>query len=123
MEEADTLCDRIGIMARGRLRCLGTQQHLKSRFGEGFKLSLTMRSPVMDAGPFVREKLCSSARLVHSVGATRIYMLPTDDGVDIASVFETMLRQRESAGITDWGFSQASLEEVFVTIARNSEEE
>ena len=33
MEEADTLCDRIGIMARGRLRCLGTQQHLKSAFG------------------------------------------------------------------------------------------
>ena len=31
MEEADALCARIGIMAGGQLRCLGTQLHLKSK--------------------------------------------------------------------------------------------
>lgn len=36
MEEADILSDRIGIMARGRLRCIGTSIRLKSRFGTGF---------------------------------------------------------------------------------------
>jgi hypothetical protein len=36
MEEADALCDRIGIMAGGQLRCLGSQLHLKSKFGDGF---------------------------------------------------------------------------------------
>lgn len=36
MEEADILSDRIGIMARGRLRCIGTSTLLKSRFGAGF---------------------------------------------------------------------------------------
>ncbi|KAH9617986.1 hypothetical protein KSS87_021559 [Heliosperma pusillum] len=36
MEEADILSDRIGIMAKGRLRCVGTSIRLKSRFGTGF---------------------------------------------------------------------------------------
>lgn len=31
MEEADALCSRIGIMAGGCLRCLGTQVHLKNK--------------------------------------------------------------------------------------------
>lgn len=36
MEEADILSDRIAIMAKGRLRCIGTSIRLKSRFGTGF---------------------------------------------------------------------------------------
>lgn len=35
MEECEAVCSRVGIIAAGRLRCLGTVQHLKSRFGEG----------------------------------------------------------------------------------------
>lgn len=38
MEEADILSDRIGIMAKGRLRCIGTSIRLKSKFGTGFML-------------------------------------------------------------------------------------
>ena len=39
MEEADILGDRIGIMAKGRLRCLGNSVRLKTRFGAGYKVS------------------------------------------------------------------------------------
>lgn len=35
MEECEALCTRVGIMAAGALRCLGTVQHLKNRFGSG----------------------------------------------------------------------------------------
>ena len=38
MEEADVLSDRIGIMANGKLQCIGTSSRLKSRFGTGFVL-------------------------------------------------------------------------------------
>lgn len=38
MEECEALCPRIGIMAGGQLRCLGSAQHLKSRFGRGFQV-------------------------------------------------------------------------------------
>jgi len=40
MEECEALCPRIGIMANGRLRCLGSAQHLKNRFGQGFQIEM-----------------------------------------------------------------------------------
>ena len=43
MEEADALCGRIGIMAYGSLRCLGTSLHLKHKFGDGDKLETHSR--------------------------------------------------------------------------------
>jgi ATP-binding cassette subfamily A (ABC1) protein 3 len=36
MEECEALCSRIGIMSQGRLVCLGSSQHLKSRFATGY---------------------------------------------------------------------------------------
>ena len=41
MEEADILSDRIGIMAKGKLRCLGTSIRLKSKFGTGYIASVS----------------------------------------------------------------------------------
>jgi ATP-binding cassette subfamily A (ABC1) protein 3 len=43
MEECEALCPRIGIMAAGRLRCLGSAQQLKSKFGQGFQVELKVR--------------------------------------------------------------------------------
>ncbi|KAJ3214066.1 hypothetical protein HDU67_002110 [Dinochytrium kinnereticum] len=40
MEEADALCSRIGIVCDGNLRVLGSQLHLKKKFGNGLKLTM-----------------------------------------------------------------------------------
>lgn len=40
MEEVDALASRLIIMAAGSARCLGTPQHLKSKFGDGYTLEL-----------------------------------------------------------------------------------
>lgn len=40
MEECDALSSRIGIMSQGELVCLGTSQHLKSRFASGYSIQL-----------------------------------------------------------------------------------
>ncbi|KAJ0412877.1 hypothetical protein ATCC90586_002507 [Pythium insidiosum] len=45
MEECEALCSRVGIMVGGRLRCLGSIQHLKSRFGTGLMLELKLEAP------------------------------------------------------------------------------
>ncbi|CAN0202592.1 unnamed protein product, partial [Hapterophycus canaliculatus] len=44
MEECEALCQRIGIMVGGRMRCLGSSQHLKTRFGKGFQLEASVGS-------------------------------------------------------------------------------
>lgn len=43
MEECEALCPRIGIMAGGKLRCLGSAQHLKTRFGKGFQVEMKVK--------------------------------------------------------------------------------
>lgn len=48
MEEAEALCHRIGIMVNGQLRCLGSAQHLKNRFGRGVELTVKISLPVDD---------------------------------------------------------------------------
>ncbi|VDN37752.1 unnamed protein product [Dibothriocephalus latus] len=40
MEECEALCTRLGVLVNGRLKCLGSCQHLKSRFGQGYSLCL-----------------------------------------------------------------------------------
>lgn len=40
MEEADILCDRIGIVADGILRCVAPQVRLKNLYGGGYQLFL-----------------------------------------------------------------------------------
>jgi len=44
MEECEALCPRIGIMAAGRLKCIGSAQHLKSKFGQGFQVEMKIQN-------------------------------------------------------------------------------
>ena len=45
MEEAEALCSVVGVMVGGRLRCLGSNQHLKARFGGGYQLEIKLTQP------------------------------------------------------------------------------
>ncbi|KAJ3089924.1 hypothetical protein HK102_005148 [Quaeritorhiza haematococci] len=47
MEEADALCTRLGIVCDGRLRVLGSQVHLKHKYGDGLKLTLRLQVKAM----------------------------------------------------------------------------
>lgn len=59
MDEANVLGDRIGIMAQGSLKCLGSSQFLKNRFASGSKLTMTKLSNEknMMIGPYLTQKL------------------------------------------------------------------
>ena len=47
MEECEALCPRIAVMANGHLSCLGSAQHLKTRFGQGYQVE--MKTKVVDS--------------------------------------------------------------------------
>ena len=48
MEECETLCTRLVIMVQGRFRCLGSVQHLKSKFGAGYTIQVIVKGPDYD---------------------------------------------------------------------------
>ena len=59
MDEADVLGDRIGIMAAGKIICLGSSLFLKNRYGTGYKLTLVKATKEVNekVGPFIQERL------------------------------------------------------------------
>lgn len=127
MEEADALCDRLSIMARGKVRCVGKAAELKLRFGAGY--TFTMSVDVADdhdgsrleaADQFVRQRLFPSANMLSApiAGAMQYEVANTD--VDLSRVFEVMEdpQLREDMGIIDWGITETTLEECFLKITR-----
>jgi ABC-type multidrug transport system ATPase subunit len=129
MDEADVLCDRIAIVAGGKLRAVGTQQRLKHRFGSGYRLTLHLAPPspaaleatAARAHAYVVRTLSPSALLLSRVGTSMTYVLPR--GTDVAAVFAALdaVRGRSGSEIAEFGVQQASLEEVFVKVVKGSE--
>ena len=49
MAECEALCSRVGIMVNGTLRCVGTPQQLKSKYGQGYKLKIRLGQAIRTA--------------------------------------------------------------------------
>lgn len=120
MEEAEVLCSRIGILARGSLKCVGTQEHLKKKFGEGYKLTISSRtSQIMELHEYVTE-IEPRATLVLSTESTYEYQLPKN--VVLSEILSQLGQRRKEFEIQDIGLSRNSLEEVFLAIVKREEE-
>lgn len=119
MLEADTLCNRIAIVNSGKLVVVGTQQHLKNRFGSGYllQLNLTTSTPEYqeEAMKFVRERLHEGANLMTKQAKTLHINLPRDLDLQVAfgALYNTEIRP---AFINQFLLSQSSLEDVFIAL-------
>jgi len=124
MEEADTLATRIGIMAFGNLRCIGTQLHLKNKFGQGYRLQLSLADDTDEnfehTVAFVHANVSADVRVSARTGKTVQLVLPRS-GVDVPALFQTFESRGEEARIADFAVSQTSLEEVFVAVVKTAE--
>ncbi|RKP06539.1 P-loop containing nucleoside triphosphate hydrolase protein, partial [Thamnocephalis sphaerospora] len=116
MEEAEVLCSRIGIMAKGALRCFGSVPHLKDVYGKGFRVSLTGSAERLPAACRFLESLLPQGWIsIDSFTTSALYEFkPSAD--TLSTLFETLEARKEEFGIEDWGISQTSLEEVFLRI-------
>ncbi|ORX91953.1 hypothetical protein K493DRAFT_409054 [Basidiobolus meristosporus CBS 931.73] len=121
MEEAEVLCNRIGIMAHGTLRCIGPQLRLKEVYGKGFKLSYNCRADMAaEASKFVESLLPTGWKKIDKFVSSASYEFMQAPGA-IPLLFEKMELCKERYGIIDWGLSQTSLEEVFLRIINEAE--
>lgn len=44
MEETEALCTNLAIMVYGQFHCMGSAQHIKSRYGIGYTLLIRLNS-------------------------------------------------------------------------------
>ena len=45
MEEAETLCKRIGILVNGEFKCLDTKEKIKEKYGYGYEINFQINTP------------------------------------------------------------------------------
>jgi len=119
MEEAEVLCTRIGIVVSGQLKCLGTSRHLKTRFGQGFKLDVICDPMEKQAADTFVRTVVPEATLAIASDSFLSYQAPKT--IQLSKVFIKLESQKRLHGIINWGISQANLEEVFLAIVKHSE--
>ena len=66
MAECEVLCSRIGIMVAGRLRCLGSAQHLRDKYGNGYVIQLKLNPQGYDLHKVIHVILVILVRLITS---------------------------------------------------------
>jgi len=120
MDEADALCERIGIMSHGLMRCVGTNLHLKNKYGNGYKIEIRFVKEALETANTFVMNIIPKAAVLSTTKDTRVYQVLKTDVV-LSEVFRAMQDRNDSIGILDYGVRQTSLEEVFLKIARESE--
>eukprot|EP01130_Rhizamoeba_saxonica_P016314 TRINITY_DN7523_c0_g1_i1.p1 TRINITY_DN7523_c0_g1~~TRINITY_DN7523_c0_g1_i1.p1 ORF type:complete len:975 (-),score=216.56 TRINITY_DN7523_c0_g1_i1:41-2965(-) len=117
MEEAEALCDRLGIFVSGQLVTLGSSQNLKSRFGTGFRLVVTSTKE-KKVRKFVQNLIPQAESASAPIGGTQTWDIPKD-AIDLSDLFREIEQVKKKLKITDWGVSNTTLEEVFHRITED----
>ena len=125
MEECEALCTRIAIMVNGEFKCLGSKQHLKNKFGEGYTLSIRFKScvdvnehqiVVKNIKQFVIATF-EGARLVEEHNVVLEYRLVSSQ-LRCSYIFRALEANKDELGILDYGLSQTTLDQIFVNFAK-----
>uniref|UniRef100_A0A8C1ZLD1 P-type phospholipid transporter n=1 Tax=Cyprinus carpio TaxID=7962 RepID=A0A8C1ZLD1_CYPCA len=113
MEECEALCTRMAIMVNGRFQCLGSVQHLKNRFGDGYTIILRLSTPFTEPCPvdtFIQNSF-PGIQLKERHQNVLQYQLPSQ-ACSLACVFELLSNNYKELGIVDYSVSQTTLDQV-----------
>ena len=125
MDEADILGDRIGVMTKGKVVCLGSSMFLKKKFGAGYNLSLikanAKNNKVVEA--YFKEHLGQKSKQTSEIQTEIIMQVPLDYATKFAKFFDNFDAQMESMQIVSYGISITTLEDVFLSVGHLGDEE
>ena len=122
MEETEALCTNIGIMVNGELKCLGSLQHLKSKYGEGY--TLLAKIPMLENNQekidkFVELILGSFAdsELKESRDGFINIQIKNSETSELGNIFKLVEKSKEEFSIEYYVVTQTKLEQIFLNFA------
>ena len=122
MEECEALCTRLAIMVNGKFRCLGSPQHLKNKFVQGFTLLVNPPSdtPSNDTTlvkEFVAETFPGSELRDEHNGLLNYHI--GDSKWAWSSLFAILEDAHSRSVIGNYAVTQTTLEQIFLNFARS----
>ncbi|XP_060066261.1 phospholipid-transporting ATPase ABCA3-like [Ylistrum balloti] len=123
MEECDALCTKIVIMVNGKFVCLGSPQHLKNKFGQGYTLIIRVSGSageILSSDP-IKNYVMTTFPMAEVYGDHQGYLhfqIP-DANIPLARVFDAMEKVKDQFNIEDYSVNQTTLEQVFLGFTRN----
>uniref|UniRef100_G3U7M5 ATP binding cassette subfamily A member 12 n=1 Tax=Loxodonta africana TaxID=9785 RepID=G3U7M5_LOXAF len=120
MEECEALCTRLAIMVNGRFQCIGSLQHIKSRFGRGFTVKVHLKNNEVSMEALTRfMRLHFPKTYLKDQHLSMLeYHVPVTAG-GVANIFDLLETNKTALNITNFLVSQTTLEEVFINFAKD----
>ncbi|XP_064909492.1 ATP-binding cassette sub-family A member 13 [Columba livia] len=118
MEECEALCTRLAIMVNGSFKCLGSPQHIKNRFGDGYSVKVWLSKEIS------YQRMILDHLQLHFPGTQfkgqhlnlLEYHIPRSQGC-LAELFRVLENHKAILQIKHYSISQTTLEEVFINFA------
>ncbi|XP_027860620.1 retinal-specific phospholipid-transporting ATPase ABCA4a isoform X2 [Xiphophorus couchianus] len=126
MEECEALCTRLAIMVNGSFKCLGTIQHLKYKFGDGYVVTMKIRAakpgclPDLNPAEAFMESTFPGSIQSEKHYNTLQYKISSPS---LARIFQMVLANKDKLNIEDYSVSQTTLDQVFVNFAKQQSRE
>lgn len=119
MEEAEVLCDRLGIFVNGSLQCIGNPKELKGRYGGSYVLTMTTSKEHEQEVEELVHRISKNAKKIYRTSGTQKFELPKKE-TKIAEVFQAVEKAKKMFPVVAWGLADTTLEDVFVKVAQTS---
>lgn len=128
LDEADELSNRIGVLTRGKLFCVGSSEFIKKKFGVGYHLVLTHKEEQISLGAnntstpehianLVQSSIPSAVRVEDSAPGVQKFLLPFTEQDRFAKLF-TELEGHQNVKVS---LEMNSLEDAFINIGLEEE--
>nr|XP_027802042.1 ATP-binding cassette sub-family A member 6-like [Marmota flaviventris] len=124
LAEAEALCDRVAIMVSGRLRCIGSIQHLKRKFGKDYILELKVKEP--SQVPLIHTEILNlfpQAAQQERFSSLLTFKLPIADVYPLSQAFYKLETVKHNFNLEEYSLSQCTLEKVFLEFFKKPEPE
>ncbi|XP_073988160.1 phospholipid-transporting ATPase ABCA1-like isoform X3 [Rhodnius prolixus] len=120
MEECQALCTRLTIMVNGQFKCIGSSQHLKNKYGAGYRIVIRCKENNITTVKEFMKVAINSSRLIEEHYNQLRYDIP--DG-KLSDIFRHLEEGKQRNILDDYSLSQTTLEEVFLRFASEQSNE
>uniref|UniRef100_A0AAQ4S8C3 P-type phospholipid transporter n=1 Tax=Gasterosteus aculeatus aculeatus TaxID=481459 RepID=A0AAQ4S8C3_GASAC len=126
MEECEALCTRLAIMVNGSFKCLGTIQHLKYKFGDGYVVTMKIRAAKPGCAPDLNPaEAFMESNFPGCIQREKHYntLQYKISSSSLGRIFQMVLANKEKLKIEDYSVTQTTLDQVFVNFAKQQSRE